>query len=120
MIDSDPHVTAKPERAALTSFLVWLAKVTGAAALGGVTAAFTFYTTFMGMQNDVQAQGETLRVHTVQIGALQASDAAQSLADARADAKNSAERESDKEQLRQIREDLQYLQRALIGRIRQP
>lgn len=95
-----------------------MGKVMGAAALGGVTAAFTFYTTFMGMQNDVHAQGSTLRIHTVQIEALQASDAAQALADARAEAKNLAERDADKEQLRQIREDLQYLQRELIGRIR--
>lgn len=116
---SEQHgVTLKPERPALTAFAVWASKVIGGAALGGVTAAFTFYTTFMGMQNDVKAQGSTLRLHSVQIEALQAADAAQALVDARNDARALAERDADKEQLRQIREDLQYLQRELIGRIR--
>jgi hypothetical protein len=109
---------AKSDHAPLWGVLKWLGKVLAGAALGGVTAAFTAYTTFQGMQNDVQAQGATQRIHAAEIRALQAADVAHDLTEARADAKAAAEREADKEQLRQIRADLQFIQQVLIGRVR--
>lgn len=116
---ADNGVTSKPDRTALWGAAKWLGKVLAGAALGGATAAFTAYSTFMGMQNDVKAHGATIRTHTVQIEALQASDAAQAIASARADERANADRERNKEQLSEIRADLQFLQRQLIGRTRQ-
>lgn len=107
-----------PDHAALWGVLKWLGKVLAGAALGGATAAFTAYTTFQGMQNDVKAAGATIKIHTAEIRALQQSDTNQAMVAAVTVATTQAEREANKEQLKQIREDLQYIQRELIGRIR--
>lgn len=114
-------MTEKPaDHALVWSFLRWLMKVVGAAAIGGVTGAFAFYATWTGMQSDIKAQGATITIHTKQIEALQEYDASQAIVHAGIAATTAAERDATKEQLRQIREDLQFIQRELIGRTRRP
>lgn len=111
-------IKAKAEPAPLWGFLKWFGKVLATAALGGITGAFAFYQTWTSMQTDVKAQGATIKVHTEQIQRLQDADVDQALSDAIAATKAESERDANREQLKQIREDLQYMQRELIGRIR--
>lgn len=117
-MDERNRATPLPDHAAVWGALKWLAKVLGGAALGGATAAFTAYTTFQGMQTNVQALGATSKIHTAEIEALKQADANQAIVMAVTVATTTTEREANKEQLKQIRQDLQFLQQQLIGRVR--
>ncbi len=111
-------VKQKPDHGAMWAIARWAGKVIATAALGGVTGAFAFYQTWTTMRTDVQAHGAMLKVHETQIRELQSADMDQALADAVAAATATAERESTKEQMKQIRADLQFIQQNLIGRVR--
>ena len=109
---------AAGDRTVWWSFVKWAGKVVATAALGGVTASFAVYQTWTTMRADVEAHGAMLKRHDADIQALKDADIDQALSDAVAAATATAEQKSTEAQLKAIREDLIYIQRELIGRIR--
>jgi hypothetical protein len=120
-LGSEQHAdAATSDLAPLWAFTKWAGKVIATAALGGITGAFAVFQTWTTLQHDVNAHGLSIRQHTQEIQALQQADTNFALVQASIAATTAAEREANKEQLKQIREDLVFMQRELIGRIRRP
>lgn len=97
---------------------IWLGKKLGSAALIGVTAAYTFWSTWTGLQTTVAAHDAMLLKHGKQIEAIEQARTAEAVKKAGEDATTDAERKAIREKLAELEADMKFMQRELIGRER--